>query len=712
MITLRTQQEIIKMWRGDISNPIVSICCTTYNHEKFIEDCIKGFLIQETNFPFEILIYDDASTDKTPDIIKEYEKKYPDIIKPICQSENQFSKGIKPNPTFNFPRAKGKYIALCEGDDYWTDPFKLQKQVDFLENNPDYVICYHDSIIIDDKGNIIRDSKLSEKYKRDYNNNELIKGYKILLQTMCFRNVINNYPWEHKIAFGGDVFITSLLGRYGKGKYLNNVKPSVWRMHNGGINSGIKNDREKFHKHLTTAIALYLYYLNINDYEKAEYFLFEKIFQKLKNKDNRYFKRFDIIDYNKLNAFLHLGYLPVVSSELIDHLLYDINELKNLKKWASKKDEKILVKEGSIILNNIFKELIEKCPNKIHIVPLSGGLDSRAILSFLIKFGLRDKIITFTFGIPGTYDYEIGKKIAKFAKVKNISLNLNKITLEEEDLLYTITHGAEWTPLTSSYYNRLSIKVLGEDNIFWSGFLGGAIAGNHYRPGYERLSWDEAKKTYWDSNKWEKSSNIYLTEKNFDFNVIFPITPIIDNANLITYPEQLDLCIMQTSWLKKSIVNIAPQVITPFAHKTWIKFMLSLSFEHRHNCSLYKKILINSFPEYYSLPTKNLNGKPLINTGNYWEFSNKGCLSWLFKKNVDKMLNYIDYNDAYRNRKDFIELAKKSVLYLKEMEIIPWLDPVDLWKKHLNGEINIWRSLEIFVTLYYMLNYNNINIKF
>ncbi len=122
-------------------NPFVSICCITYNHEKYIRDAIEGFLNQKTNFPFEVLIHDDASTDGTANIIREYEAKYPQIIKPIYQTENQYSKGIDVS-IFNYSRAKGKYIALCEGDDYWTDPYKLQKQVDFLEKNPDFGLVY------------------------------------------------------------------------------------------------------------------------------------------------------------------------------------------------------------------------------------------------------------------------------------------------------------------------------------------------------------------------------------------------------------------------------------------------------------------------------------------------------------------------------------------------------------------------------------------
>lgn len=127
-----------------MENPFVSICCLTYNHESYIRQCLDGFVMQKANFPIEILIHDDASTDGTQDIIREYEVKYPNIIKPIYQKENQYSKGVKVSLVYNYPRAKGKYIALCEGDDYWTDPYKLQKQVDFLESHPDYVMCSHD----------------------------------------------------------------------------------------------------------------------------------------------------------------------------------------------------------------------------------------------------------------------------------------------------------------------------------------------------------------------------------------------------------------------------------------------------------------------------------------------------------------------------------------------------------------------------------------
>ena len=123
--------------------PLVSICCITYNHAPYIKECIEGFLMQKTTFPIEILIHDDCSTDGTTEIIKDYEKQYPDLIFPLYEEENQYQKGKASEIDFyNYKRARGKYIAYCEGDDYWTDPLKLTKQVLFMEENPEIPCCF------------------------------------------------------------------------------------------------------------------------------------------------------------------------------------------------------------------------------------------------------------------------------------------------------------------------------------------------------------------------------------------------------------------------------------------------------------------------------------------------------------------------------------------------------------------------------------------
>lgn len=127
----------------------VSIYCLAFNHEKYIKDTIEGFMKQKTDFDFEVFIHDDASTDHTAQIIQEYAEKYPDIIIPILQKENQYSKGVNIEKEFIFPRMRGQYATLCEGDDYWCDEYKLQKQIDFLDNHPEYSACVHNTQILD-----------------------------------------------------------------------------------------------------------------------------------------------------------------------------------------------------------------------------------------------------------------------------------------------------------------------------------------------------------------------------------------------------------------------------------------------------------------------------------------------------------------------------------------------------------------------------------
>ena len=122
-----------------MADVLVSIKCLVYNHAPYIRQCLDGFVMQKTNFCFEAIVHDDASTDGTQDIIREYEKKYPDIIKPIYEKENQYSKhdGSLGRIMNSAMSPSSKYIAVCEGDDYWTDPYKLQKQVDYLETHPE-----------------------------------------------------------------------------------------------------------------------------------------------------------------------------------------------------------------------------------------------------------------------------------------------------------------------------------------------------------------------------------------------------------------------------------------------------------------------------------------------------------------------------------------------------------------------------------------------
>lgn len=245
--------------------PLVSISCTTYNHAPYIRQCLDPILGQQTNFPFEIVIHDDASTDGTREIIKEYVAKYPDIIFPVFQTENQYSRGIRGLPSrYNYPRCRGRYIAICEGDDYWTDPLQLQKQVDFLEAHEDYVMTYHDMDVVEQHGSILQQSSIPSRHKKDASKEDLILGRRVpMTLTLCFRNVIREFPPEKNKVTNGDTFLISLLGHYGKGKWLGaEISNASYRSHPGGVWSMVNSD-DKLPVRVNTYYWLYSYYNRI-----------------------------------------------------------------------------------------------------------------------------------------------------------------------------------------------------------------------------------------------------------------------------------------------------------------------------------------------------------------------------------------------------------------------------------------------------------------
>ncbi|MFJ3487680.1 glycosyltransferase family 2 protein [Pseudomonas sp. NPDC090202] len=253
--------------------PLVSIVCPTYNQEAYIAQALESFLMQQTTFDFEILVNDDASTDATPRIIADYVRRYPTLIRPFYQETNQYSQGKRCVP-YLFGIARGRYIAFCEGDDYWTDPRKLQIQVDFLESHPDYVITYHDAIPFDVNGQY--DIQLQGKLRGDATALELQKARPLSTLTTVFRNVFDTLPEELLAAPLNDLCWWSLLGAYGKGKFMAEIKPAAYRLHPGGIFS-MRSSKRKLHMALQTSGALANYYHRLGNDELYEFFLMQLV---------------------------------------------------------------------------------------------------------------------------------------------------------------------------------------------------------------------------------------------------------------------------------------------------------------------------------------------------------------------------------------------------------------------------------------------------
>lgn len=224
--------------------PLLSVCVQTYQHNNYIKDCLDGILLQEASFSYEIIIGEDESTDGTREICVEYAKKYPDKIRLFLRSRKDVIY-INGNPTGrfnlmeNFKAAKGKYIALCDGDDYWTDPKKLQKQVNILEANPDYSICFHQAKVVSDDGKNYLFNKLHGN--TILTTKDIILNNFISTASCVFRNNINLLPdWFCKIGVA-DWPLHILNSEYGKIYFIDDCM-SVYRRHSGGLWSNLPHN--------------------------------------------------------------------------------------------------------------------------------------------------------------------------------------------------------------------------------------------------------------------------------------------------------------------------------------------------------------------------------------------------------------------------------------------------------------------------------------
>lgn len=219
--------------------PLVSVVSITYNHEPYIRDCLEGFLMQKTNFPVEIIIHDDASTDHTADIIREYYEKRPDLFHVILERENQYSQG-KIIGISLYEQAQGKYFAVCEGDDYWTDPLKLQKQFDFMESHPDCSLCFHNAFRFyqDTAKKVLFNSDLENRY---YSKEELASKWIIPTASLFLKAAItNDYIRIRKdnegILVAGDIILYLSAAQKGDVYGMSDIM-SVYRLQKSGANS-------------------------------------------------------------------------------------------------------------------------------------------------------------------------------------------------------------------------------------------------------------------------------------------------------------------------------------------------------------------------------------------------------------------------------------------------------------------------------------------
>lgn len=287
----------------------VTIRCITYNQVNYIRQCLDGFVMQQTNFKFEAIVHDDASTDGTAEIVRDYAEKYPDIIKPIFETENQYSKHDGSLGRILNAHTRGKYVAICEGDDYWTDPHKLQKQADFLDENPQCSLTYHackNVFSTPCKVNIL----YGDCVNNFYSDVELL-NYPFQTATVMYRKeVIDSELYKKAFAIGcsfGDVILYLTASRFGTIEGVNE-QMSVYRRHEGGISQHM-HDADKLWK-------------NYNDWLKVALLFGGDICSTIKQKQ---------LSSLIVSAFCEKEYLLFIRLEILSLLKSPISLKESLK---------------------------------------------------------------------------------------------------------------------------------------------------------------------------------------------------------------------------------------------------------------------------------------------------------------------------------------------------------------------------------------------
>ena len=385
------------------------------------------------------------------------------------------------------------------------------------------------------------------------------------------------------------------------------------------------------------------------------------------------------MDIVNLNSFLKFGYFIAYRC---DNYQLDFSKIDKSKYLDY--SEKELVEIGK---QKFIKGIEDAFSNdRVHVVPISGGLDSRAILAVLMDFVPVENIRTYTFGTPGTMDYEIGNFLAKKLGTDHHRFPLTEHVYSQKELV-EISHLTEHQTVLFHHPPLLELKKLYSGSVFWSGYIGDAIAGGHI-PKMKSRTIDQAKLKYIDHFTFTRSMDLTCC-KNTDF--MAEINAEWIDPEILSFEEQL---LYQERCQKLTAPHVLAQTFeykTPFINNEFMDFMLSLEEQYRKNQNLYRKLLIRLSKELFSYKTKTNFGLPL-NANKaatfFYRSLNKGkrLVGQYFNVCPDPGINYLDFNRAIKNKKDLSGIIYNNIQDLKHRKIVDWIDVDTIWDCHIKGQ--------------------------
>ncbi|MDQ4131789.1 MAG: asparagine synthase-related protein [Actinomycetota bacterium] len=405
-------------------------------------------------------------------------------------------------------------------------------------------------------------------------------------------------------------------------------------------------------------------------------------------------------------AFLHFGYLP--PAEPIPRLLAQVlDALPVSRPPRPPADEEEVLERGTAALRSCFA-----APGAgPHVVPLSAGLDSRAVLGGLLAAGLREDLVAVTVGTPGTFDFEIARRVAAHAGVVHEAIDLTEVSLDAGAMERAVVDSGAASWAFDVFFHRLIPARFGPGATYWSGFMGGELAGSHVPAGPE-VSWPAAVQRFVSHARF--CARPQLAPAGFDAGRAMPSQPWAARERL-AYGDQLDFGVRQDGYVRRTVIVEGYDYRTPFLTASWLAFILSVPLGLRRGEHLFKRLLMAEYPSLFSLPTKNTAGLPLntrparvtaqIRLLKIAAAVRSGSIGRVVKDRrlpvPFRMLNYLDFPAALRSRPDMRSLVFDLVRALDERGVIGWLSGARLWAEHerAGGDFDLACALTLLASL-------------
>ena len=411
----------------------------------------------------------------------------------------------------------------------------------------------------------------------------------------------------------------------------------------------------------------------------------------------------------KISPFLYYTYLPFYEPEQAANIFPGVDFEHDVPdKSIRSMDESETIAYGIQSLKSVFAKIIQNTSAEYHIVPLSGGMDSRGIIASLMDAGLQEQIVAVTVGVPGAWDYEIGRGLAHNFGINHRQINLMNVEVSTGKLLETAQGGSAWTFLLDAFYNSLIPAEFGDSVVYWSGFMGDTLAGGSRNrlPVKQNESWQSA--TEWFAVRRNViRRTINMASPDYDPVASLPVDPIIPPGK-ISYLDQIMFWILNANYLNRVLFFKGFNYITPYRSPEWVRFILSLSRKNRLNRSMYLKIMRTAYPDYFSYPTAQYNGAPLNSSQlrkYFQQLLHKTSKSIAVSNpiwnriGIYKNIKYINYDASIRERDDFKRLITENINDLKKRNVIDWFDPEQIMKDHMHHKANLGIALVLLTAL-------------